>query len=117
MIAATRIGRYEIIRRLGKSMNEVYLAMDTVENRKVALKLIPHGDDGATRMIVEAERRGAAIQKELHRLDPLIVEIYEYGDLDGLLLRRHGIRRGAHCRGCPDGGSHCGPLPRGGDCA
>ena len=46
MIAATRIGRYEIIRRLGKSMNDVYLAMDTVENRKVALKLIPHGDDG-----------------------------------------------------------------------
>ena len=82
MIAATRIGRYEIIRRLGKSMNEVYLAMDTVENRKVALKLIPHGDDGATRMIVEAERRGAAIQKELHRLNPLVVEIYEYGDLD-----------------------------------
>jgi hypothetical protein len=82
MIAATRIGRYEIIRRLGKSMNEVYLAMDTVENRKVALKLIPLGDDGATRMIVEAERRGAAIQKELHRLNPLVVEIYEYGDLD-----------------------------------
>ncbi len=56
--------------------------MDTVENRKVALKLIPHGDDGATRMIVEAERRGAAIQKELHRLNPRVVEIYEYGDLD-----------------------------------
>ena len=33
-------------------------------------------------MIVEAERRGAAIQKELHRLDPRVVEIYEYGDLD-----------------------------------
>src|ERR1022692_3839230 len=79
----TRIGRYEIIRRLGKSMTDVYLAMDTVENRKVALKLIPHGADRATRMVMEAERRGAAIQQELHTSDPRMVEIYEYGDLDG----------------------------------
>jgi hypothetical protein len=79
----TCIGRYEIVRRLGKSMTDVYLAMDTVENRKVALKLIPHGGDGATRLIMEAERRGAAIQQELHTSDPRMVEIYEYGDLDG----------------------------------
>jgi hypothetical protein len=83
MNAPARIGRYEIIRRLGKSMTDVYLAMDTVENRKVALKLIPQSDDGARRMIVEAERRGAAIQKDLHASDPRMVEIYEYGDLDG----------------------------------
>ena len=82
-VTPTRIGRYEIVRRLGKSMTDVYLAMDTVENRKVALKLIPQGDDGARRMIVEAERRGAAIQKDLHTSDPRMVEIYEYGDLDG----------------------------------
>ena len=30
-----------------------------------------------------AERRGAAIQKDLHTSDPRMVEIYEYGDLDG----------------------------------
>src|SRR5450759_3240877 len=77
----TRIGRYEIIRRLGKSMTDVYLAMDTVENRKVALKLILHSDDRATRLVIEAERRGAAIQQELHTSDPRMVEIYEYGDL------------------------------------
>jgi len=82
-VTPTRIGRYEIVRRLGKSMTDVYLAMDTVENRKVALKLIPAGGDGARRMIVEAERRGAAIQKDLHTSDPRMVEIYEYGDLDG----------------------------------
>jgi hypothetical protein len=78
-----RIGRYEIIRRLGKSMTDVHLAMDTVENRKVALKLRPHGDDPTTRLVMEAERRGAAIQKELHNIDPRMVEIYEYGDVDG----------------------------------
>src|SRR5260370_6946651 len=83
MNAPTRIGRYEIIRRLGKSMTEVYLAMDTVENRKVALKLIRHGDDRASQLVVEAERRGAAIQKEVHSRDTRVVEIYEYGDLDG----------------------------------
>src|ERR1017187_10350571 len=79
----TRIGRYEIIRRLGKSMTDVYLAMDTVENRKVALKLVPRNGDRATRLVMEAERRGAAIQQELHTSDPRMVEIYEYGDLDG----------------------------------
>ncbi len=49
----------------------------------MALKLIPEGDDQARRLIVEAERRGAAIQKELHHLDPRVVAIYDYGDLDG----------------------------------
>src|SRR5204862_8283648 len=29
------------------------------------------------------ERRGAAIQKELHNVDPRMVEIYECGDIDG----------------------------------
>src|SRR5262249_9762069 len=83
MSAPTRIGRYEIIRRLGRSMTEVYLAVDTEADRKVALKLIPEGDDRARKRIVEAERRGAAIQKELHHLDPRVVEIYEYGDMEG----------------------------------
>src|ERR1017187_1467444 len=79
----TRIGPYEIVRRIGKSMTDVYLAMDTVENRKVALKLIAHGGDHASRLIMEAERRGAAIQQELHTSDPRMVAIYQYGDLDG----------------------------------
>ena len=83
MNAPTRIGKYEIIRRLGKSMSEVYLATDTVANRKVALKLVPLAGEPPTQLIVEAERRGAAIQQELFHLDPRVVEIYEYGDLDG----------------------------------
>ena len=44
-----RIGRYEIVRRLGQGMTDVYLAIDTVENRKVALKLIPCGPSARTR--------------------------------------------------------------------
>ena len=86
MSAPTRIGRYEIVCRIGKSMTDVHLATDTVENRKVALKLIRHGDQPLTKMIIEAERRGAAIQKELHSIDPRMVEIYEYGDVEGYFL-------------------------------
>ena len=86
MNAPTRIGRYEIVRRLGQSMTDVYLAIDTVENRKVALKLIPCGGDAASRQVLEAERRGAAIQKELRALDPRMVEIYEFGEQDGFFF-------------------------------
>jgi hypothetical protein len=83
MNAPTRIGPYEIVRRLGRSMTDVYLAIDTVQNRKAALKLIKSGGDTVTQLTIEAERRGAAIQKELRVLDPRVVEIYDFGDTDG----------------------------------
>lgn len=83
MEPATRFGHYEIIRPLGKSMNDVYLAQDTRQNRRAALKLIKSSPDAVSRMILEAERRGAAIQQRLRMLDPRVIEVYEYGDLDG----------------------------------
>src|SRR5689334_16386416 len=83
MTTPTRVGNYEIVRRLGKSMTDVYLANDTVQNRRVALKLIQNDGDPSARLILEAERRGAAIQKELHDVDSRMVEIYEYGESDG----------------------------------
>jgi predicted Ser/Thr protein kinase len=83
MNAPTRVGRYEIVRRLGKSMTDVYLATDILEGRKVALKLVRTGGDAVDRLIVEAERRGAAIQQELKALDPRVVEVYEFGEQDG----------------------------------
>ncbi|MGP8246520.1 MAG: serine/threonine-protein kinase [Bryobacteraceae bacterium] len=83
MTTPQRIGRYEIVRRIGHSMTDVYLAIDTVENRPAALKLIRPGGDAVARMMVEAERRGAAIQREMRALDPRVVEIYDYGEKDG----------------------------------
>jgi hypothetical protein len=80
MTAPACVGRYEIVRRLGKSMTDVYLAIDTVENRKVALKLIRTGGDPVSRLVLEAERRGAEIQRQLRALDPRMVEIYNFGD-------------------------------------
>lgn len=83
MIAPDRVGRYEIVRRLGKSMTDVYLATDILDDRQVALKLVPTGGDAVNGLIVEAERRGAAIQKELEGLDPRVVQVYDYGEQDG----------------------------------
>ena len=83
MPPATRIGPYEIIRRLGNSMNDVYLARDTRGNRQAALKLIKSGPDPVSRLVTESERRGAAIQQQLRALDPRMIEVYDYGDLDG----------------------------------
>ena len=83
MEPATHFGPYEIIRRLGKSMNSVYLARDTRADRQAALKLIKSGPDTASQMVLEAERRGAAIQQRLHSLDPRVIEVYDYGDLEG----------------------------------
>ncbi len=83
MTAPTRIGHYDLVRRLGKGMTDVYLAVDTATNLKAAIKLIPAGGDATTQLIIEAEGRGAAIQKDLHDLDPRVVEIYEFGDCDG----------------------------------
>ena len=83
MTAPTRVGRYQIVRQIGRSMTDVYLAFDTVGNRKAALKLVRSGGDAHSRLVMEAERRGAAIQMELHGLDPRVVEVYETGDLDG----------------------------------
>jgi serine/threonine protein kinase len=79
----TRFGRYEIIRKLGRSMTDVYLALDPDANRRVVLKIVEQFRDTLTQQVVEAERRGAAIQQQLHDLDPAILEIYECGDLNG----------------------------------
>ena len=83
MQAPSKVGRYEIVKPIGKSMTDVYLAIDTVENRKAALKLIRPDEGSTSRMVMEAERRGAAIQKEIGGLDPRVVEIYDFGDVDG----------------------------------
>ena len=79
----THFGKYEIIRKLGRSMADVYLALDPDENRRVVLKLIEQCRDSYTEQIVDAERRGAFIQQQLHELDSRILEIYDFGEQNG----------------------------------
>jgi serine/threonine protein kinase len=77
-----RFGPYEIVRKLGRSMTDVYLARDTRNGRMTVLKLVEESNDPYTQQVLVAERRGAAIQKQLRDFDPRFVEIYEYGQLE-----------------------------------
>jgi eukaryotic-like serine/threonine-protein kinase len=78
-----QFGRYEIIRKLGRSMTDVYLALDPAVNRRTVLKIVEQCHDPLTQAVVDAERRGAIIQQQLHAIDPRILEVYEYGEQDG----------------------------------
>ena len=82
-VEARRFGKYEIIRKLSRSMTDVYLASDTELHRRVVLKLIEHSRDDFTQLVIDAERRGAQLQKQLHATDPRIIEIYNYGEENG----------------------------------
>jgi eukaryotic-like serine/threonine-protein kinase len=79
----TQFGRYEIIRKLGRSMTDVYLAFDPDANRRVVLKIVEPCRDAYTQVVVDAERRGAAIQQQLYAFDARILEVYECGEQNG----------------------------------
>jgi serine/threonine protein kinase len=79
----TRFGRYDILRKLGRSMSDVYLAHDPAIGRHVVLKIVEQCHDSFTQAIADAERRGAAIQQQLHAIDPRILEIYDAGEQNG----------------------------------
>jgi hypothetical protein len=77
------IGDYQILERLGRGgMADVYLALDTRNGRRVALKLVERGPGDEAGEIVAAERLGAQLQEHLCSIDPRIPRIYGYGDLD-----------------------------------
>jgi eukaryotic-like serine/threonine-protein kinase len=79
----THFGKYEIERKLGRSLCDVYLALDPDANRRVVLKIIEKCRDQFTPLVVDAERRGSIIQQQLHASDPRILEIYEFGEQNG----------------------------------
>ncbi|MBL8946041.1 MAG: protein kinase, partial [Myxococcales bacterium] len=76
---AVRIGRYEVLRRVGRGgMGTVYLARDHELDRNVAVKLLrPDRAAGGERMLLEAR----ALARLAH---PNIVTVHEVG--------RHGDR-------------------------
>jgi serine/threonine protein kinase len=81
-----QFGAYEVIRKLARGMTDVYLAFDTSANRHAVLKIIEESPDALTQLILEAERRGADLQKQLHDADSRVIEVYEYGHLDGFFF-------------------------------
>ncbi len=89
MVQAGRFGKYEIVRKLSRSMTDVYLAREAgdpqsgLPGRQIVLKLIEESGDDFTRVAIEAERRGAQLQRQLHALDSRILEVYDFGEQDG----------------------------------
>jgi serine/threonine protein kinase len=76
---ARRFTKYDIVRKLGRSMTDVYLAVDSHSGCQVILKLIEQSGDDYTNLVIQAEQRGAQIQADLHRIDPRILAVYECG--------------------------------------
>lgn len=79
-----QIGQYRIVEKLGRGgMADVYLAFDTTQERRVALKLVECGSDPDANEIVEAERLGAELQRQMSGADPRVPAIHAFGDLEG----------------------------------
>jgi len=73
--------RYEIIRNIGEGgMANVYLALDTILNRKVAVKIL-RGDLATDEKFVRKFQREASAASNLDH--PNIVGIYDVGEDDG----------------------------------
>jgi len=83
MLHAKQFGRYEILSKLGRGMTDVYLAKDPAQNRRTVLKIVEQSADPWTQIVLEAERRGSEIQKQLHEVDPRFLEVYDSGDRSG----------------------------------
>jgi serine/threonine protein kinase len=76
-----QLGPYEILQVIGHGMaGSVFLARDTRTEQRVALKLVPHGMEGDAREIVEAERWGAELQRQLSQVSARVPTVFEHGD-------------------------------------
>ena len=77
------IGDYQVLEKLGRGgMADVYLALDTRNQLKIALKLVEHGRGAEAQEILAAERLGAQLQSHLCAIDARIPRIHSYGDIE-----------------------------------
>lgn len=70
--------RYEVIKQIGKGgMADVYLALDKVLNREVAIKVLKSDLESDATSLERFEREASAATRLIH---PNIVEIYDVGE-------------------------------------
>jgi eukaryotic-like serine/threonine-protein kinase len=79
-----RVGPYEIVHEVGRGgMAVVFLATDSRDGRRVALKLVPNGSDREAHEVLEAEQWGAKLQEQFCRASQNVPAVYEYGTEGG----------------------------------
>lgn len=77
-------GRFTLLRKLpAGGMGRVFEADDPASGRRVALKLIDLGADADSQQIIQAERLGAELQRQLCAQDSRVTQIYEFGEMPG----------------------------------
>ncbi len=77
-------GRFTLLRKLpAGGMGRVFEADDPATGRRVALKLIDLGADADSQQIIQAERLGAELQRQLCAQDSRVTQIYEFGEMPG----------------------------------
>src|SRR5688572_30934315 len=88
--AGTKLGRYEIRSQIGAGgMGEVYLAVDTKLDRKVALKILPAEVASNQQRMRRFEQEAKAASALNH---PNILTIYEVDQTDSVHLDRKSTR-------------------------
>lgn len=84
MTVFNRIGPYEIEQEIGRGgMAVVFLARDTRTGTQLALKLVREGQDREAREILDAEQRGALLQKQFSAVCGRVPQVYDYGSDGG----------------------------------
>lgn len=82
MLTVQQVGRFEIRDFLGRgAMGDVHLAWDPQESREVALKVIraKHADPE----MLEAEKNGVSLQRQLSEVAPQVAAVFEWGEDSG----------------------------------
>ncbi len=104
----TTFGRYELGELLGRGgMGEVYRAVDTKNDRTVALKLLPRAlaDDE-----VYAQRFRRESQTAARLGDPHIIPIHDFGEVDGTLYLDMRLVEGSDLRAAIRGSGKLAPA-------
>lgn len=79
MLTAQQVGRFELRDFLGRgAIGDVYLAWDPQENREVALKVVRLKN--ADPEMLEAEKNGVSIQKQLSGVCSQVAAVHEWGE-------------------------------------